>query len=617
MNRSSAPSIPPPVPTDPPQQACDVIMKGGITSGVVYPWALAEFARTYRLHALGGASAGAIGAALGAAAEFGRSQNGFQVLLNLPGELGDGKLGALFQPQRNTRALLRVLLAATGHDRPGAGRGSVGKVLAVLAALVVGFPVAIILGALPGACLVVWGISTGNGWLVAAAAVLVLIGIALAAVLRLGWMLTRTVPRNLFGICRGTAVDGQDGFTDWLSDKIDAAAGLPPRKRPLSFGQLWADPDPERAIELRMITTCVSQGKPYELPLQSYEFFYDPDEWATLFPEYVMQALKGAPPARPENATVSENSDFAGDEAAAKANQPSLLRLPSPADLPVIVATRLSLSFPLLISAVPMWIVEHRSGGTRFRKHWFTDGGFCSNFPIHLFDVALPSRPTFAINLGTMGKTWEPSLDQRENLRFVTSNSDGLSLPYQQIPDHGLAAIAGFAVAAVNTSRNWPDNSYLRYPGHRDRTVLVKQSKAEGGLNLFMSADVIASLADRGREAANVMVERYTTPQFPKKGEREKTFTAWENHRWTRYRALVGALPGFLSGYANGRAAFDLNPATQSSYGLSGPDQNLAEAILGKFDEAATIAASADPKAIVRLADEPRPRAVVRRIPQI
>jgi hypothetical protein len=151
-------------------------MKGGITSGVVYPWAIAEFARTYRLHGLGGASAGAIGAALGAAAEFGRQSGGFEVLLGLPGELRNGKLGALFRPQRSTRPLLRILLAGTGHDRSGKSRGPAGRVFAVLSALVLGFALATVLVALPGAGLLVWGVLNSDWWLVAAAAVLIVVG---------------------------------------------------------------------------------------------------------------------------------------------------------------------------------------------------------------------------------------------------------------------------------------------------------------------------------------------------------------------------------------------------------------------------------------------------------
>ena len=52
------------VPREAPAESCDVIMKGGITSAVVYPRALCEFAKTYRLHGLGGTSAGAIGAGI-------------------------------------------------------------------------------------------------------------------------------------------------------------------------------------------------------------------------------------------------------------------------------------------------------------------------------------------------------------------------------------------------------------------------------------------------------------------------------------------------------------------------------------------------------------------------
>jgi hypothetical protein len=592
-------------------------MKGGITSGVVYPWALAEFARRYRLRGLGGASAGAIGAALGAAAEFGRSDGGFEVLLGLPGELRDGKLGELFRPQRPTRPLLAVLLAATGHDKPGQARGTTGRLMAVLRALIVGFPFATLLGVTPGAALVVWGVMGDDWWLVAAAVVLVLIGFIIAMLLRLFWMLTRTVPRNLFGICRGTAVGGKDSFTDWLSDKIDAAAKLPPRDRPLTFGQLWGASSGKPEIDLRMVTTCLTQGQPYELPFETFEFFFDPVEWASLFPSYVMDVLNSARPARPEQASQSRLNAFEADEAAAAGHQPRLRRLPGAQDLPVIVATRLSLSFPLLISAIPMWIVEHRNGTVSFRKHWFTDGGFCSNFPVQLFDQALPSHPSFAINLGTMGRGWQPSPIQRDNLKFVKTNSDGLSLPHKDIAPKGLAAVTGFAIGAFNASRNWTDNSYLRYPGHRDRTVLVRQSKDEGGLNLYMSTPVIFGLADRGREAASVMVERYTTPQFPLKGEPgTKHFTAWDNHRWSRYRALVGALPAFLKGFAAGREAFQLNPAEQSAYALSQADQKFAEELFGQLDEAVAISET-NQAAGKRLAHDPRPQAPLRRVPQI
>ena len=39
-----------------PTRSCDVVMKGGITSGVVYPHAICELARTYRFVDVGGTS---------------------------------------------------------------------------------------------------------------------------------------------------------------------------------------------------------------------------------------------------------------------------------------------------------------------------------------------------------------------------------------------------------------------------------------------------------------------------------------------------------------------------------------------------------------------------------
>lgn len=47
---------------------CDLVLKGGVTSGVVYPYAILELARRYRFRSVGGTSAGGIAAAFAAAA---------------------------------------------------------------------------------------------------------------------------------------------------------------------------------------------------------------------------------------------------------------------------------------------------------------------------------------------------------------------------------------------------------------------------------------------------------------------------------------------------------------------------------------------------------------------
>ena len=70
-----------------PEQYCDIIMKGGITSGVIYPLALCELAEKYRFRSVGGASAGAIAAAFAAAAEYDRKGGGFLRLSETSAEL--------------------------------------------------------------------------------------------------------------------------------------------------------------------------------------------------------------------------------------------------------------------------------------------------------------------------------------------------------------------------------------------------------------------------------------------------------------------------------------------------------------------------------------------------
>ncbi len=55
----------------PPSLECDLVMKGGITSGVIYPRLVSALSNVYRLRSIGGTSAGAIAAAAAAAAQLG------------------------------------------------------------------------------------------------------------------------------------------------------------------------------------------------------------------------------------------------------------------------------------------------------------------------------------------------------------------------------------------------------------------------------------------------------------------------------------------------------------------------------------------------------------------
>src|SRR5947199_281012 len=86
---------------------------GCATSGVVYPLAITELAKEFRFVNVGGTSAGAIAAALTAAAEYARingSSAGFARLATLPQFLagttnGEPNLLNLFPPAKPTRRL--------------------------------------------------------------------------------------------------------------------------------------------------------------------------------------------------------------------------------------------------------------------------------------------------------------------------------------------------------------------------------------------------------------------------------------------------------------------------------------------------------------------------------
>src|SRR6266480_121609 len=111
--------------TTQPEKKCDLVMKGGVTSGVVYPVAIVELSKEYRFASIGGTSAGAIAAAVAAAAEYARAggrPDAFEEVDKLPKWLGgispDGKhsnLFHLFQPQRGLRRLYAVATAGLGR----------------------------------------------------------------------------------------------------------------------------------------------------------------------------------------------------------------------------------------------------------------------------------------------------------------------------------------------------------------------------------------------------------------------------------------------------------------------------------------------------------------------
>jgi Patatin-like phospholipase len=542
-----------------PKRFCDIVMKGGITSGVVYPPAACELAQIYRFKNIGGTSAGAIAAAALAAAEYGRNHGtgeSFPELEKLPHWLGqlseteDGSnLFSLFQPQERTRPIFGILAAGIGK-----GWG----LLRALNVALDAFPEAW-LGALPGlilfglACFyergsmaLVWGLLS---------LLFVVIGLAVSTGSVVLWNALKRLPESLYGLCSGNLEQPfqsrdqslmPDGpLTPWLARYLDRLAGKP-KDQPITFGDLWGAPDRdvgERDTNLEMMTTCITLGRPYRIPFETEIFYFNLAEFEWLFPEYVVTWMK-------EHPRVSDKPDqFAAL---------GLHRLPSMADLPVVVAARMSLSFPILISAVPLYAIDYSrrvksEDERRPERCWFSDGGICSNFPVHFFDVPLPRWPTFAINLRPPHPDYPDAL-----VRMAQRNSDGIIEGWMRFDDakKGSEKLTGFLTAILNAMQNWADNSQTQLPGYRDRVVHVSLKPDEGGLNLNMDDKLIGPLSDRGRAAAQELISRFAMPN------RESELN-WENHRWVRYRTTMALVEGMMKMYST---AFDFPMEGDRSY---------------------------------------------------
>jgi predicted acylesterase/phospholipase RssA len=486
-----------------PQQECDLVMKGGATSGLVYPRAVLELARqpkqgekkaSYRFHSIGGTSAGAVAAAFTAAAEYNRDRGGFEKLhevnLKLQGADGEGRqpgeeseptpptyLRDLFQGSRATQPLLNIFIRMAHYIQeiktmnrkagsilwripallrlalqilkdsgvPGVWKGRAYGVVAgvLLAALLAG-----IIGVGPRLMTGFWA---AFSWDLAVLGVLLgLAGLVLgglaAGLYGLYRIATTEVPRNLFGICSGLKdpqnaaySNDQPAVMEWIHNSIQEIAGRSTRRweEVLTFADLRS-----RNIVLEVMVTNISEGRPYVLPFNE-PFIFCKQDFEKLFPETIVAKLtRSARKIRGIELPQEDGYYF----------------LPKGDDLPVAVAARLSMSFPLLFSSVPLYslplwvrekieddafnvseepldvlpkslgqLVERGTPASKARHsitsalqmanrwrnedrtyapkredlipHWFSDGGIASNFPIHFFDQWLPKSPTFGITL--------------------------------------------------------------------------------------------------------------------------------------------------------------------------------------------------------------------------
>ncbi len=485
-----------------PQRCCDLVMKGGITSGIVYPPAICAIAEKFTFVGIGGTSAGAIAAGMAAAAEYRRRTSndpgGFDRVAAISATLGgEGALLQLFRPDRATRDLYKFFLAYQDKDR--------------------------------------------QGWFKR-------LRLKAGALLKLARSDKTLAPvvANGYGLCSGMAngapppAGSLPPLTTWLTDELDAVAGKS-GSDPLTFGDLANAPIPprfqatmagleRRSINLRFVTTSITFGRPYELPFDENSFAFDPAEFRKLFPPRVCDYLE-------REAAAIPSADLRKDG-----------KLPFPArdKMPVVVAMRMSLSFPGLFSMIPLYAVNYHVAGHPIKKVWFSDGGITSNFPIHRFDALFPRWPTLAVTLEQTDKNGKPGRDSVDAtlVHMIRRPEDG-ALELRNEFDQGdkpTAKALGFALGIFSSAQNWHDNNFTRLPAYRDRLVEIWQKPDEGGLNLQMPPEVIAALTERGRLAGQLLVERFADalPTEP---------LSWEGHRWARLRSGLEGLARYLHGF--------------------------------------------------------------------
>jgi predicted acylesterase/phospholipase RssA len=636
--------------------ACDIVMEGGAASGIVYPRAICELARGYRFQRIGGTSAGAVAAAAAAAAEYGRrmaeqnptegNSKSFDQLSEVPDWFaervgGHTRLRRLFEPEPEMRPAYELFMALISGPSL---LESIGPVVLAAARF---FPVSFFGGAAIGlllAALAVNGaLQVGGGagaLLVIAALVAGILATTVLAVLGVLASLAVDVvcrlPRHHFGVARGYSKDPDKDrsprVTAWMHQLVQALAGRKPGDDPLTFGDLDNCPDPvvgnDDGIMLRLMTTCLTQGRPYRLPFADDEVFYfDAEELALFFPPEIVEWMvrKSNPNARPAKGYRA---------------------LPLGRDFPIVVAARMSMAYPLFFSSIPLYAFDrtrHPDQPDRDRalarlhpeRCWFADGGICSNLPVHFFDLALPRWPTFALDLRRYHFDLKPRSDESEERKVWIDHdfrdSAGGSVItewWERLPHepHKVGEALGFRPsfertksflgAVLDTTMNWNDNAQLRPIGSRDRVAHVSLDEMEGSFNVCMDPGQIRRLAERGRFGGTKLRDRFARD------------TGWRENRSARLFSFLAVTGEYLQ-WVNRACSFrgvdgkryyvdELRDAAFHPSGcapLTAPQSAGAEELLRRvLDAAADVPPHGAPDSLVSIV--PPPRQTIRFLPE-
>lgn len=105
-----------------------------------------------------------------------------------------------------------------------------------------------------------------------------IVGGLFAIAAALAYQFVTKLPDNSYGLCSGMSDLSLSGAGDvepltlWLSKYLNYVAGMP-NVKPLTFGDLWGLNEVEdagqREVNLEMMTTNLTHGRPYRLPFRN------------------------------------------------------------------------------------------------------------------------------------------------------------------------------------------------------------------------------------------------------------------------------------------------------------------------------------------------------------
>ncbi len=379
----------------------------------------------------------------------------------------------------------------------------------------------------------------------------VLLGMLLAIIAGIATFVVKgmaLLKRFNFGLCSGRRPEpaAPPAVSDWLAEMIEVAAGrmkrgAEPPKQPLTFADLWKafgtsnleEPD-ARDIDLRVMTTNLSMRRPNVLPdLGDKNYFFKESDFRQILPDWIVDYMVDR--AKKADAGAGTDTDY-------------YYFLP-PAELPVVVAARMSLSFPFIISPVPLYRHDYSMGSKNpeLCKLLFSDGGISSNFPIHFFDALLPRRPTFGVAL----EDFDEGRPKRR-VRLPMDADEG-----QWIAIKHIDTAFGFLMSIIGAAKDWQDTLQSALPGYRERIVHAYLKDTEGGLNLNMPEPTIKLLVDLGDRAGSLLGGRDPDPA----NKDDKKPFDFDDHRWRRFLIAFARLEETLEGTsvrwgASGSGAF-------------------------------------------------------------